>query len=281
MYTTLISVAQLQDLIKEENKSLLLLDCSFDLTDPAKGALFFAEGHIPQAFYVDLEQNLSGSSNGKNGRHPLPNRDLCAEFFAKLGLTDETQVVVYDQGGNMFAARAWWVLRWLGHKNVAVLDGGLKQWLKMDGDVSSELASATLSGWVAKEPLVHAVPVSEVVDNLAVHEFQVIDARTQERFNGEPHPLDERSGHIPNAKSFFFGQNLNQDGLFKNPDELKELWSLTLGETSPDRVIHQCGSGVTACVNNLAMEYVGLSGSALYVGSWSEWAADDQYPVEV
>lgn len=281
MYTTLISVAQLQDLLKENSKSLLLLDCSFDLTDPAKGALFFAEGHIPHAFYVDLEKNLSGSSNGKNGRHPLPNRTLCAEFFAKLGLTDETQVVVYDQGGSMFAARAWWILRWLGHENVAVLNGGLKQWLKMDGDVTSETISATPSDWSSKESLVYAVPVSEVVDNLAVHEFQVVDARTQDRFNGEPHPLDVRSGHIPNAKSYFFGQNLNQDGLFKSPDELKELWSLTLGETSPDRVIHQCGSGVTACVNNLAMEYAGLSGSALYVGSWSEWAADDQYPVEV
>lgn len=211
MYTTLIRVAQLQKEIKE-NENMLLFDCGFDLTDPAKGALAFTEGHIPHAFYIDLEKNLSSPSNGKNGRHPLPNRTLCAEFFAKLGLTAETQVVVYDQGDSMFAARAWWVLRWLGHKNVAVLDGGLKQWKKMGGDVTTELAIATTSHWEAIEPLVHAVSVSEIVDNLATHEFQVIDARTQNRFNGESHLLDERSGHIPNAKNYFFGQNLNQDG---------------------------------------------------------------------
>lgn len=280
MYTTLMSVNQLQTEI-QENNNLLLLDCRFDLVDAAKGELDYAEGHLTNAFYVDLEKNLSGVSDGENGRHPLPERKTCAQFFASLGLTDETQVVAYDQGGSMFAARAWWILRWLGHKNVAVLDGGLKEWLKEGGDVTQEVPTASASDWQAKEPLTRAIVVEEVVENLETQAFQVVDARTFERFSGEAHPLDPRSGHIPHAISYFFGQNLNESGLFKTPEELKQLWLATLGETPVSDVVHQCGSGVTASVNALAMEYAGLSGSALYVGSWSEWAANDQYPVEV
>ena len=280
MYTTLISVNQLQTEI-QKNKNLLLLDCRFDLADAAKGALDYAEAHLANAFYVDLEKNLSGVSNGKNGRHPLPDCKACAQFFASVGLTDETQVVVYDQGGSMFAARAWWILRWLGHKNVAVLDGGLKEWQKEGGEVTLEVPTASASNWQAKEPLTRAIAVEEVVENLETQAFQVVDARTFERFSGEAHPLDLRAGHIPHAVSYFFGQNLSETGLFKTPEELKQLWLATLGETPASDVIHQCGSGVTASVNALAMEHAGLSGSALYVGSWSEWAADEQYPVEV
>lgn len=280
MYTTLIDVHHLAEEIAD-NSNLLLLDCRFDLANPEKGYLDYEKGHLPDAFYVDLEKNLSGFRSGKNGRHPLPNREVCAKFFVSLGLNLRSQVVVYDQGNMMFAARAWWILRWLGHEVVAVLDGGLKEWLRLGGRLSKENPFAIASKWQVEEPLVRIANIGEVKKNLETQEFLVVDARVRERFYGEESELDRRPGHIPKAKNYFFAQNIDENGLFKQPDELKKQWQEILEGRNSAEVIHQCGSGVSACVNILAMEHANLPGSILYVGSWSEWVEDENHPIAI
>ncbi|AZI34813.1 putative sulfurtransferase [Caenibius tardaugens NBRC 16725] len=280
-FTTIISADALHDLIVA-HAPLLVLDCTFDLTDPAKGRAVYAQGHIPGASYVDLEEDLSGQPDGANGRHPLPDRAAFAQHMRRLGLNSGQQVIAYDGNGGHFAARLWWMLRWLGHDAVAVLDGGTAVWQAAGFTLEPGSTPAPDAGdFTPGAPLVGAVvSADQVLANIASGEFVVIDARDPARFRGEPHPLDTVSGHIPGARNRFLRDNFDADGKFLSPDRLAAAFRAVLDGAPPEKAVMQCGSGVTACSNALAMEIAGLRGAGLYPGSWSEWTADPARPVQ-
>lgn len=278
MYTTLINAQELQQLQQSQQK-LLLLDVRFDLNDATFGQQVYELGHIDGAFYLHLERELSGQVSGHNGRHPLPERKHLAHWLRNHGLDEGVQVVAYDQGSTMFAARAWALLRWLGHEQVAVLNGGLPAWLRAGGTLTDTIPQKpAATNWQPQESLLQIKTVAEVEHNIQTSEAVVVDARSQERYAGEPHPLDKVSGHIPGAQNVFFQRNLDGQNLFISQEQLQQLWQ-PLAQKKP--LIHQCGSGVSACVNLLAQKHAGLGDGALYVGSWSEWTSDSNRPISV
>jgi thiosulfate/3-mercaptopyruvate sulfurtransferase len=277
VFRTLISAAELHAL-QRKGTPLVLLDCGFDLADPSAGQRAYDAGHLPQASYANLDHDLSGARTGQNGRHPLPQRSTLAQRVGQWGITPGVQVVCSDAQGLPYAARAWWLLRWLGHQDVAVLDGGMQAWQAAGYPLSSAAAR------VAPQPPYPAGAAAMPSIDAPTLQAQlgrrpILDARAPERFRGELEPLDPVAGHIPGAANRLFKNNLQADGRFKPADELRAEFA-ALGD-SPERWVHQCGSGVTACHNLLAMEHAGLKGSALYPGSWSEWCADPRRPVAV
>jgi thiosulfate/3-mercaptopyruvate sulfurtransferase len=278
-YTTLISATELTSHINDSN--LLLVDCRHDLANPDAGQQAYLAGHLPQARFAHLDQLLSGaktSADGKfKGRHPLPQRDDFIAAMQALGINANTQVVAYDAHGGMFAARLWWLLRWVGHVQVAVLDGGLPAWQAQGGRLSSELPVIAAGNLQAQASLVTTIDADALLANIAQPLLSVIDARSADRYRGENETLDAVGGHIPGAKNRFFKDNLNVDGSFKSPQTLRNEWSALL--TNPQTTVMQCGSGVTACHNLLALEVAGLPGARLYPGSWSEWSSDPTRPV--
>lgn len=276
-FETIISVAALQAL-QESGAEVLLLDCGFELSDPDKGRRDFLEGHLPRAQYVDLERDLSGVPSGTNGRHPLPDREAFAARMRTLGLNKATQVVSYDAAGNFYAARLWWMLRWIGHAPVAVLDGGKAAWLAAGLPLESGDAPPKGEGDFGIGASLVADPVSadDVLKAIGTPDFQVLDARASDRFAGTPNPLDPVSGHIPGARNRFFRDNLDGAGRFRPADELAREFGALTAERTP---VLQCGSGVSACHNALAMEIAGIKGARLYPGSWSEWISDPARPV--
>ncbi|MCK9687783.1 sulfurtransferase [Scleromatobacter humisilvae] len=257
----------------------VIIDCSFDLADVGAGERAFAEGHLPGAVYAHLDRDLAGPKTGTNGRHPLPARADWAATLARLGVTPARAVVVYDAQGGMYAARAWWMLLWAGHRAVSVLDGGIVAWKAAGGAVESGATTpvAVPGAYPLGDSLVASVDADALQKSLG--RVTLLDARAGERYRGEVEPLDKRAGHIPGARSRFFKDNLGTDGRFKPAQELRAAFE-AFG-AAPAQVVHQCGSGVTACHNLLAMEAAGLPGSALYPGSWSEWSADPRRPVAV
>ena len=275
VYRSLISAAELLA-FRVGGAPLVLLDCSFDLADPGAGERTHAEAHLPGALYVHLDRDLCGAKTGSNGRHPLPLRPALAERAGAWGIAPGVQVVCYDNQGMPYAARAWWLLRWLGHATVAVLDGGLPAWLAAGGVLSGAVpATVPQEPYPARAAALPTVDAASLLGELGRR--PILDARAGERFRGEVEPLDAVAGHIPGARNRFFKDNLQPAGGFKPAQALRaEFEALAL---DPGRTVHQCGSGVTACHNLLAMEYAGLHGSALYPGSWSEWCADPSRPV--
>ncbi len=275
VYRSLICATELLAL-RASGAPLVLLDCSFDLADPGAGERAHAEAHLPGALYAHLERDLSGAKTGRNGRHPLPPREALAAHAGDWGITPGVQVVCYDAQGMPYAARAWWLLRWLGHEAVAVLDGGPAAWAAAGGELTREVVLAQAHPPYPTLPA--AMPTADAGGLLAqLGRRPVLDARAAERFRGATEPLDPVAGHIPGALNRFFKNNLQADGRFKPAHVLRAEFE-TLHAT-PAQLVHQCGSGVTACHNLLAMEHAGLSGSALYPGSWSEWCADPARPV--
>lgn len=276
-YTTLITASQLLELLA--NSDAIIFDCRFDLANPNAGTNAYASGHIPGAHYLHLDHDLSGPKNGTNGRHPLPKSGDLLNKLCALGVNHDSQIVAYDAQGGMFAARCWWLLRWLGHSNVAVLEGGLPAWQAAGGTITTESSSHTIGTLTLRPSLQSVVTAETVLKNLDTTKFQIVDARAPDRFRGENETLDPVGGHIPGARNRFFKDNLQTDGRFKSAAQLREEWS-TLLEGNPGHAsIQQCGSGVTACHNLLALEIAGLPGAALYAGSWSEWCADPTRPV--
>jgi thiosulfate/3-mercaptopyruvate sulfurtransferase len=276
---TLISVDALRAL--RERERVVLLDCGFDLADASAGARAHALGHLPGSFHADLERDLSGPKNGRNGRHPLPAREAFAGAVARWGIEPGVAVVCYDEQGGAYAARAWWMLRWIGHEDVAVLDGGKAAWVAAGGELERTLpqpiaAAAPYPIGSASMPTLQADALLEQM-RAASPTHTIVDARAGERYRGEVEPLDPVAGHIPGARNRFYKDNLAPDGRFKAAAELRRAFEPLAAD--PTRVVHQCGSGVTACHNLLAMEHAGLPGSALYPGSWSEWCADPSRPV--
>jgi thiosulfate/3-mercaptopyruvate sulfurtransferase len=273
-FTTLISTAVLASRVDRSTGSgssraasrdddLVIVDCRYKLDDEAWGAREYAAMHIPGAVYAHLGHDLAGPKSGTNGRHPLPDPVTLKDTFGRLGITSGVQVVAYDQDNGMFASRLWWLLRWMGHDTVAVLDGGFKKWFLGTPRVEMAIdanAVAALSG----KP-----------------EWTLVDARAPERYRGETEPIDKKAGHIPGAANHFFGWNLDERGTFRTPEELRAKLRETIGSrVAADHIVCYCGSGVTACHNLLALEHAGLKGAKLYPGSWSEWSADPSRPVE-
>lgn len=276
MFTTLISAAQLQTLMAS-GQPLLVMDCSFDLSNPAAGRQQFETAHIPGAVYVDLDEHLSektGSDRASGGRHPLPSRETFAQRLRGLGLDAGMQVVALDRQGANYCGRLWWMLKWCGHEAVAVLDGGLGAWQAAGGAVaagpSTPVADAGGS-FQLRPPLAETVDAQAVARQVGHPELTVIDARGAARFRGEVEPLDPVAGHIPGALNRPFTENLGPDGLFKPADQLRTEFEHLLAGRQPATVVHQCGSGVSAVPNLLAMEIAGLGRSRLFPGSWSEW----------
>lgn len=276
VFQTLIAAADLLAL-QAAGQPLVVLDCGFDLADTAAGERAHAQGHVPGAVYVHLDRDLSGPKAPGRGRHPLPERAAFAATAGRLGIAPGAQVVCYDAQGGPYAARAWWLLRWLGHRDVAVLDGGAAAWRAAGG-----AWTATASTPTARPPYpadsAAAMPTVSATELLAqLGRVRLFDARAGERFRGEVEPLDPVAGHIPGATLRFFKDNLQADGRFKPAAQLKAEFD-ALGGADP-AVVHQCGSGVTACHNLLAMASAGYGDTTLYPGSWSEWCSDPARPV--
>ena len=273
----LITTNQLQELL-DNGANVLICDCRFDLAKVSAGREAYAHGHIPRAIYVDLDTDLSAAKTGTNGRHPLPDSDDWASTRQRLGIGFNTHVIAYDSQGSAFASRLWWMLRAIGHDKVQVLDGGWDAWRK---EVSTAIVSpAPLANKPDLMSYQGLVLVEEVVKNVASRRRIVIDARPPDRFHGQNETLDPVAGHIPGSLNRFFKNNLEGSG-FKSAEILGKEFSELLGNIRASDVIHSCGSGVTACVNLLAMEHAGHCGSWLYAGSWSEWCADPKRPVEL
>ncbi|EJU10156.1 3-mercaptopyruvate sulfurtransferase [Sphingomonas sp. LH128] len=276
-YETLIAVDALKDMLAS-GADVLIFDCEFELGAPDKGQEIYAKGHIPGARYAHLDEDLASPPDGSNGRHPLPAPVAMAAWLRAQGLRKEQQVVAYDSNGGAWAARLWWLLRWLGHAPVAVLDGGKPAWVDAGLPLETSTPQVAASGdFEPGDALVPApVNAAEVLANIDGAAAQVLDARDPSRFAGTPNPLDPVAGHIPGARNRFFRDNLGADGRFRPAEDLAADFSALLGETP---AILQCGSGVTACHNALAMAVAGLPGGQLYPGSWSEWIADPARPV--
>ena len=284
MTQPLITASALRALLAS-GSPLLLCDCSFDLSDTGAGVRSHAERHIPGAIYLNLDQDLSAPKSTvagapSAGRHPLPTREAFVARLAALGFRDDLPVVAYDGSGGMYAARLWWMLRWVGHAAVQVLDGGLAAWAAAGGALQSGAVPARPSGsFTLRPPLVSTLAFEDLLDGLGRGSRLIVDARAPDRFRGENETMDPVGGHIPGAVNRSFRDNLDASSRFKPATALKEEFRQVIGATAPAAVIHQCGSGVSACHNLLAMEVAGLSGSLLYPGSWSEWCADPSRPV--
>ena len=277
MASPLISTTKLTALMNDA-PNLVIVDTRHDLINPTMGRDAYAAGHIPGAIYLSIDEDLSGTKTGKNGRHPLPEPESFAATLGAKGISNQSLVVVYDQGSAMFVGRLWWMLRWLGHDNVLVLDGGIAQWQKEGRAVETTVhtrAATTFNGSLHDHMRLTAAQTQASLND---PDRRVLDARAAERYRGEVEPVDPVAGHIPGAFNRAFPNNL-RDGVFKPADELRREFAAILAGRSPEQLIHQCGSGVSALANMIAMEHAGLSGSVLYAGSWSEWCSDDSRPV--
>ena len=265
-HTTLVSVAALRACA-----GIRIVDCRFDLADPARGAAAYAVAHIPGAVYAHLDRDLSGPPLDDAGRHPLPRPAQLAEVFGRLGIASGQQVVCYDDmGGALAAARLWWLLRYMGHTAVAVLDGGWQAWLAAGGPQEAGSPAAASTRFEGSARSAQRVLLAEV-PALRGH---LVDARDPARFRGEVEPIDPRAGHIPGAANHPFRRNLDAAGCFLSPAALREAFTQSLGTLPTASTVHYCGSGVSACHNVLAQVHAGLPEPRLYAGSWSEWCRD-------
>ncbi len=294
-YTTLISAGELQALIASA-RPLRVFDCSFDLMQPHAGEAQYLQAHIPGAVYAHLDTALSAKHGvpgnhgvitasgadapASGGRHPLPNRERFATWLSGVGFSNNMQAVVYDRNGMNYCGRLWWMLKWAGHHNVAVLDGGLQAWQAAGGAIASgEEPAHFQSNFLLGNPETRLVDAATVAAQLGRPAQTLVDARATPRFKGEVEPLDPVAGHIPGALNRPFSQNFGADGKFKEAQQLKAEFENLLGGRDPSTVVHHCGSGVSAVPNIIAMEIAGLGHTALYAGSWSDWCSDPERPV--
>lgn len=256
-----------------------VVDLRHDLMRPGAGRAAWAAGHIPGALHLDLDTELSGPKTGRNGRHPLPEPLEFAQVLGAAGIGDDCHVVVYDDAGGAFAARLWWMLRWLGHDAVSVLDGGWQAWIAAGLPVSTDTPSPIATVFTPRAPRPWTVDADTLAAGLADASLMVVDARAPERFRGEVEPIDPVAGHIPGARNRFMRSNLDASGRFKPAATLRAELEALLGGRPAGQLVCQCGSGVTACHNLLALAHAGIEGARLYPGSWSEWCSDPARPV--
>ena len=280
-FDLLISSEQLQSLMQSK-APVRVFDCSFDLSDPAWGHQQYAQAHIAGAVHADLDKHLS-NKNGtgvSGGRHPLPQQEAFATWLSSIGLANDMQAVVYDRNGANYCARLWWMLKWVGHAQVAVLDGGLQAWQTSGGEVTGEEEPLHFQSNFALAPaLVKLVATETIAKNLGRPQQTLVDARSAARYRGEVEPLDPVAGHIPGALNRPYAHNLQADGTFKPAAVLKAEFELLLAGRDATTVVHHCGSGVSALPNLLAMQIAGLGASGFYAGSWSEWCSNPARPV--
>jgi thiosulfate/3-mercaptopyruvate sulfurtransferase len=277
-YRKLIEVAELQDLLG--SAECRVVDCRFDLLQPQKGRTEYLAGHIPGALYADLDQDLAGPVTKDSGRHPLPDTNVFRATLQGWGIGPGTQVVVYDYASGALAARLWWMLRWFGHSQVAVLNGGLKAWIAGDGTLATEVPEFPESTLLETPDSDRVITTDEVYSMLGKSdEMRLVDARDRARFTGQTEPIDPVAGHVPGAINFPFSDNLNADGTWKSSQELRQAWAGLLGSGTPPPFSVMCGSGVTACHLVLSAAIAGLPEPRVYIGSWSEWLRDAARPV--
>lgn len=278
-FDTLITVADLQALIDTGN--LRIVDCRFSLLDPDAGRAQYDAGHLPGAVYADLDQDLAGPIDTSTGRHPLPDGATFENTLRRLGVDNESQVVVYDDAGGGLAARLWWMLRWMGHARVAVLDGGFTAWQAAGLPVSTEAVRPETGNFAGTPGSLPVVTTAEVLAEISSAEGMVlVDARDAARYRGEHEPIDPVAGHVPGAVNLPFSEAINPDGTWKSAGKLRASWQTVLAGLSDERQIAvMCGSGVTACHLALAAKVAGIREPALYAGSWSEWVADSARPI--
>ena len=281
-FTTLIGAAALRDLVGKPE--IAIIDCRFDLMNPEGGRRAFLEGHIPGARYADLNTDLSAPISATSGRHPLPTPDQFLAALTRLKVGRATQVIAYDDSTGAFAARLWWMLRWVGHPAAAVLNGGIKAWVSEGGALESGeeqlLPAAQGGGHLSGQADTAAViSTAELEQRLKEPAFLLIDARAGERYAGTVEPIDAVAGHIKGAVNHPFSTNLGADGRFLPAPVLRQAWERRLAGRSPAQVAAMCGSGVTACHNLLSLEVAGFRGAKLYAGSWSEWIRDPHRPI--
>lgn len=262
-----------------QEKDLRLFDCRFSLADPAQGRRAYLGGHLPGALYAHLDEHLSSPIGARTGRHPLPDPFRLATWLGERGVTPRSQVVVYDDMGGAFAVRLWWLLRWIGHERVALLDGGLQAWIVAGGELVRDEPRYAPGELIPRPDDTRWITTDALLAELAAGQATVVDARAPERFRGEQEPIDAVAGHIPGAINLPLTGNLDADGRFLSPAVLRERFVRAIGDGSPERIVHSCGSGVNACHNLLAMEVARLHGSRLYAGSWSEWIRSPERPV--
>ncbi len=278
MLRTLVSTEQLAAHL--DDPAWAVVDCRFDLANVVWGQEQYRAGHIPGAVYASLATDLSADPTGGGGRHPLPSPDAMARTFGGWGIGAGTQVVCYDQDTGMYAARLWWMLRYLGHDDVALLDGGFAKWTREARPVRSgtEFRAARVFAGQPREAMRRTL--ADVQARIGDPGAVLIDARAAERYEGVTETLDRVAGHIPGARNRFFKKNVAADGTFLPPEALREEFGKVLRGTPSEQATMYCGSGVTACHNLLAMEHAGLKSSPLFVGSWSEWSSDPRRPIE-
>jgi thiosulfate/3-mercaptopyruvate sulfurtransferase len=276
-FTTLVSTDQLSKHL--EDPGWVIFDCRFTLTDPGAGKAAYDQGHIPGARYAHLDDDLAAPVGPNTGRHPLPDAELLAEKLGKWGVDENKQVVVYDDAFGAMAVRMWWLLKWMGHEKVALLDGVLPKWIREKRPMTDEVPAITPTVFVAKVNDAMWITADELQAALGKGEVILLDARAEERFSGEVEPLDKVAGHVPGAINLPWEDNLDLGGNLLSSEELREFYREKMGDRHATMVVNMCGSGVTACHNILAMEHAGLHGSRLYAGSWSEWITDTRRPV--
>lgn len=275
----LIEAQELKKLI-DEQQDFLLFDCRFDLVDSEAGYKSYLEGHIPGAIYVHSDKDLASEKNGRNGRHPLPSIAAWQKTYAALGITPNSRVVIYDNQSCMYAVRLWWMLKAVGHQHIELLNSGYQIWCQLGYPSEQSETFRKAVPETTLTPFMNLVLVGDVVANLESKNFTILDARSNDRFHGQNETLDPVAGHIPGALNRFFKDNLKSDGTFKESNTLLSEFKSILGELPSEKIVHQCGSGITACHNMFAMELAGLMGSSIYAGSWSEWSSDPSRPVE-
>jgi thiosulfate/3-mercaptopyruvate sulfurtransferase len=278
VYSTIISTEELATHL--DDRSCVIVDCRYDLQHETWGNDQYRNAHIPGAVYANLAHDLAGPKDGRSGRHPLPGHDAMATTFGRWGITSGMQVIAYDQDAGMYASRLWWMLRYMGHDAVAVLDGGFKKWIQEGRPTRNGIEDRPTAIFVGRPRPAMRLSANQVWARLGDPAMTLIDSRGPSRFEGKEEPLDRVAGHIPGARNHFYQWNLGPEGTLLPKDILRAKFTELLGDTPPDQVTLYCGSGVSACHNLLAMEHAGLTGTKLYPGSWSEWSADADRPVE-
>jgi len=261
------------------NPQWVVFDCRHDLMDHSKGERLYREGHVPRAHFARVESDLSGEKSGSNGRHPLPTPQSFADFLGRHGVGEGSTVVVYDDAGGQYASRLWWMARWIGFERVLLLDGGFQRWQTEGRPLATDWPIPRPPKLVAQTQPEMVWTVAAVEANLTRRDAVILDARTPERYRGETEPIDQVAGHIPRAINRFHKLNLNPDLTFRDAAELRREFQALIDSEGGKPIVHQCGSGITACANLFAMEYAGLTGSRLYAGSWSEWISDRSRPI--
>lgn len=276
-YTTLVSTEQLAQ--HSDDQNWIIFDCRFTLTNREAGLVSYRHGHIPGAQYVHLSDDMSSPVTQHSGRNPLPDVKIFSEKLSNWGVDSTKQVVVYDDSFGSMAVKMWWLLRWLGHANVALLDGGLPKWIKEKRAITAATPKLAPAKFLAQQHQEMQASVAEVEQARLERCRLIIDARTEQRFSGEREPLDKVAGHIPGSINWVFEENLDFDGTYLPADELRAAYLKLLNGVKPEQVIHACGSGITACHNMLAMEIAGLPSGKLFAGSWSEWITNPARPI--